>query len=700
MKMRSLSIRRWGVAALTATTLLGALSILGEGVASAATPTVVLTAGTVPPSTLGTGTVNGADITVTITGTVVLGDTVDLVVACDHAVFAGATGTTNWVSGGPTSNGACGAGVNNEIVFTSTTAAVNSFTVTAITYTATGASSGNITDTATYVNSSGSSTSNSVIDAVIANATVTAATPVSVVKAGTGDAAIGNISIGSPSDGTIPAGYYVCVTLTSPAGLTFDTITGLPTVAQTNGASNATVGAVATEPTAGSIQSAGLSFEATTQSTGNPPTYTLSNLHVDVPGGTVNGAVTATVVYDSTASCTTPTTLGTGTAFIIGSQASGAIYGITAIQTTAAEFNAQFVSTSGSTATCTNNGNAVLATAADPFDALSAAYLESQLSTGVLITDPTSLDPTMLATLQYAGVQRVYVVGGLLAIDQADLTQLAATPAYNCGGLSKTGQNLVVYSGSQLSGATADDTAVAIDNYISANLAGNLPATVGAAYATASTYNQTSGNASSTAPVGTQKSAILVSDTDYLDSASAGGIAYQFHVPVILTPGTSLGSQAAGELSKLGITQVLVLGGQLAITPSVVTSVQAMSVGGTPIAVIRVAGIDGTQTAADLALFEGHLLGWANSNVLVAQGAYWSDALDAAALSGLRSDALLLTESPTTTAGPYTDAVLKTAGTPPSGLGSGVTTGIQILGGPLAIPQSQITEMQQALAAG
>ena len=40
------------------------------------------------------------------------------------------------------------------------------------------------------------------------------------------------------------------------------------------------------------------------------------------------------------------------------------------------------------------------------------------------------------------------------------------------------------------------------------------------------------------------------------------------------------------------------------------------------------------------------------------------------------------------------------AGTPPSGLGSGITTGLQQLGGPLAVTVGQLAQMRAALAAG
>jgi putative cell wall-binding protein len=588
---------------------------------------------------------------------------------------------------------------------------------------ASGVPSGNVVMSGSYVTTSGSTTFTVPTLATINNVTVTPAPPLSVIAAGTGDASISNLSITLPSTTTVQPSTYtysptgslyfaLCVTLTT-SGVTFENVSGAPSVSQTNGASNATLASTSAVQVAGTgTASATEAIELGAVSTTNAPTYTLSDLHVDVPAtGVANGPVTVTVSYNSGSTETAATnacapgssnlvTLVTGqTAFLVGSAPSGPISGTTAAGTTAAEFDAAFVSTSNSTATCSNNGNAVLATSAKPYDALSAAYLEGLLHTGVLITPPTTpIDPNTLAALQYAGVQRVYVVGGTLAVSQAVITALQALPAYNCGGLTKTGSNIVVYSG--ISGQTADDTAVAIDNYVSASLSGNLPSITGA-YSTESTFNQTSGNETTAAPTnGTQTTALVVSDTDYKDAATAAGLAWRYHLPVILTTPTALSATASAELTKLGITQVIALGGQLALTPAVVTSIQALTVNGAPISVFRIAGQDATQTAADVALFEGTELSWPASTVLVAQGQGWSDALGAAALSGMNEEPLLLTEGPVAGVGQYTLAALKTAGTVPNGLGGGVTAGIQVLGGSLAVPQSQITQMQQALSAG
>ena len=724
MRKRTLSIRRWGVAALAGVTCLGAVALIGEGVASAAAVTSVSATAVTVPTILPTGPAQTAgNLTVTLTGTPAVGDAFTLTVlpnggSCSSTNFVAfanlSTSTisstaitssdTGWTQTAPTASGSCGSSVK----FTAgSTVAATTITLSGITYTTAGAASGDVDLTGSYTVATTGSTfafASTASNADVVGVTVTA-TPLTQSALGTIDAASSNVTLTMPTVGTVTSGEYVCVDLTN--GDNFDNFTNSLAVTQSNGAALDSSGKIVSASgvqvssmtsTAITAQGNILAFLVTNTAATTPPVFVISGLHVD---GLVLGAADVTVGTASLPSnCLNAGVDGSGEIFNVGPLTGAAIYGTTPDATTAAEFDAaEVTSTVASnvvTYTCTDNGNAVLATDAPNVhgqDALSAAYLEGQLGTGVLITEPTSLDPYMLAALKYAGVARVYVVGGLLAIDQADLTALAATPAYTCGGLALTGSNIQVFS-TNLSGTSADDTAVAIDNYFPGTIQ-SLPSLAGA-FTNASKYNQTTGNASVTGATSTTVTALVVSDTDWQDATAAGGIALKYHVPVIITTPGALSTDASGELTKLGVTQVIALGGQLALQPAVVTSIQAMG-----IPVLRIAGQDMTQTAVDLALFEAQQLGWADSTVLLAQGLYWSDTLGAAPLSGgTTPESLLTTEGPTVGLGTYTTAGLTTAGTPPSGLGSGVTSGIQVLGGPLAVPATQIAAAQAALDAG
>lgn len=707
MKQRLFRKRRLGVALIAGVTALGAAATIGEGVAAAATPTVVAAAATPVGTVLATQTAApGSALTLTISGTITAGDSIILTTSCSSTlVFAGSSSiSTGWAAA---ASHASTCASNNELVITPTTVPTTTTTTLSVTptYTATGATAGAVALTGSYVSASGTTTFTVPSDATVEAVTVTAQTPLSKVGLATTNQAIGNITLTSPTATAIQSAQYVCLTLSAN---TFDATSGQPTVTQTNGAATTSGGTLVTAGTAtvvGGTTGTSISFLVTGTAVSTPPTFVLSNLHAD---GVTAGPVTGTVSTSSSATCGTPTALGSGVVFTVGA-VTAPIYGQNADDTTAAAFNAAFVKQAASgntvTYTCGNNGNAVLATDAKPYDSLSAAYLEGELHTGVLITSPTALSAATASELKMAGVQRVYVVGGNLAVSPAVITAIQALPAYTCGGLAPTGSNIQVYSG--ISGQTADETAVAIANYITSTP--QIPLAINTAYPDMAKYNTTTGSASTAGPTTTANTAILVSDTDYRDAAAIAGLSWAYHVPIVLTTPTALSATASAELVKLGVNQVIVVGGQLALPNAVVTSVQALNGG---VSVFRIAGADYTSTAANLASFEGTVLGWANSTVYVAQGQGWSDSLGAAALVGgatpgsvspsttATMGAILLTEGPTKGVGQYTDAALKTAGTSPLGLGGGVTTSIQVLGGPLAVTAAQITEMDNALAAG
>ncbi len=543
-------------------------------------------------------------------------------------------------------------------------------------------------------------------------ASLSATQPLAVVPATRDDVAVGDVTI-APSSAAAIADDYVCLRL--PRGDNFDVVNGVPAVSQSNGAAttgngaipvvtagNVALGASPGDPNSSKDQGNVLSFEVSGSSVGARPVFVVSGVHVDGIGAS-GGRVTATVARSpGRAGCeagagSSASVLGRGVIYRVGASSGGAIYGATPAATAAAEFKAALVSTSGTRATCSDGGAAVLATDADPYDALSAAYLEAQLGTGVLLTSPGSLSPTTRAALRQGGVQRVYVVGGPLAVSQAVIDALKSTPAYRCGGMARTGRDLTVYTG--IYGQNAEETAAKIDEYITGNGAGALPRIAGA-YASEARYNQTSGNESSRPPGAATTTAIVVGDTDWADAAIAAGLAYRYKLPVILTPGAFLGAQARFALAKLGVNQVIALGGPHILSSAVVDRIEALDVGGDPISVLRIAGKDVQQTAADVAAFEATQLGWPETALLVAQGRYWSDALGSGALSARQQESLLLTQGPGTGPGAYTLGALRAAGASPKGLGGGVTSSIQVLGGPLAVPSGELRAMDRALARG
>lgn len=384
------------------------------------------------------------------------------------------------------------------------------------------------------------------------------------------------------------------------------------------------------------------------------------------------------------------------------------VYGTTAAATAAAELEHAFPPSDGCPGTASSRP-VVLATDQDFPDALSASYLAKSLSTGILLTGSDTLSPLAVTALRTEGITHVDVVGGPLAVSTAVVSAVEALPAYTCGGGASTGAHLSV---TRIAGPTAYDTAADVAESVGASSVGS--ADLSAAYAgtdaTGGTgrYNDTAGNAStSPAAPGAQRTAILATGATFPDAEAAAVLSYEDDLPVLLTTPGSLSPQAQSALGALHVTQVVVMGGPLAVSDAVVSQLEAMGV-----SVLRVAGKDATTTAIQLAGLEvGQStadlgFGWAQGHhlagVVVARGTFFSDGLAGAPLaarggySGNGPEPLLLTESPGDV-GPYLTAFLRTAGH--AGIdhdGTPIDT-LTVLGGPAAVTPSAVAGMQADL---
>jgi putative cell wall-binding protein len=477
--------------------------------------------------------------------------------------------------------------------------------------------------------------------------------------------------------------------LTLPTG---DTWTAIPTVT----GSNFTIGTVTGTGTAV------LTVPVTNVPVGGAQ-VTISNASVTTSGTSVLGAQNVAFAVVPALGTPVPVAIGTSSVGnILGSVTTIAGADGTADGTVAAEFMNAFPA--NAVAQTGGNANVVLATDApnaNGSDALAASYLEGTLGTGLLITSPTTLGADAQNAIRVEGVSTVYVVGGPLAISPAVLAQIAALPAYKPGGLALTGSNVKVVGPIAGADGTAQGTAAKIATY---NGVAFASASFAGAYNTSGgVYNDTTGNASTTAPAGSVPTAIVVAGTDWQDAMSVAPEAYKMHFPVILngpSTDTTLGADAQAALTSLGVKQVIVIGGQLALQNSVETAIAALNGG---ISVLRIAGIDATDTAAQLANFAlstggaGSGLGWTaaqgNHAVIASHVDYWTDALGAAALGGganvaFGTEPIILVENPTTV-GSYTTAELAT-------LATAGETNLTVLGGPLAMPSSTV----QTLLAG
>jgi putative cell wall-binding protein len=349
----------------------------------------------------------------------------------------------------------------------------------------------------------------------------------------------------------------------------------------------------------------------------------------------------------------------------------------------------------GNRGTCpgtTGNRPVVLATDEHFPDALAASYLEKWLGTGMLLTPTASLTNVTLTALQVEGITHVYVVGGPLAVSTAVVTQLQNSFAYQCGGATRTGSHLTV---TRIYGTTQYTTAEDIAKTPGSAFVGSF--NLHGAYGL---YNDTTGKSSAAPATGSLRTAVLASGAGFQDAEAAATLAYAEDLPLLLTTPTALSGQALSAMQTLGVTQVILMGGPLAVSNAVVTALVAHR-----ISVVRVAGTDYTDTAGQLADMElgsatGHKgFAWTpTGGVTVAQGHFYSDGLAGAVVSahggatGAGPQPLLLTENPTTVGTPLTN-FLRGAGT--SGIdGDGTpVSSLTILGGPLAVTTAVVNAM-------
>jgi SpoIID/LytB domain protein len=399
------------------------------------------------------------------------------------------------------------------------------------------------------------------------------------------------------------------------------------------------------------------------------------------------------------APATIQTLPGTGTATFSDSRVDGP----TADGTAAQELEHQFTAASGR---CPGSGSTrpvVLATDAGYSDALASAPLARGLGTGTLLTPAAQLSATTASAIHLEGVTRVYVVGGPLAVSTSVVTTLQSMPASACGGGRSTGADIRV---TRLDGQTVYDTAAqiaadaaALDGVGALDLAGAYEGsnrTGGPGR-----YNTTAGTASSV-PVssGPIATAIVATGKGFQDAEAASVFAYAERLPILLTTSAELSTQASFEIRALGIRQVVVMGGQLAVSDGVVASLEQLGV-----SVLRVAGTDATGTSVELAELETASspagAGWHGTDDLaVARGNGYSDGLAGAVVAadgpGSRApQPLVLTETPSSV-GTALTAFLETAGT--TGLGGARVDHLTVLGGPLAVTQSAVDQMVRDLS--
>ncbi len=589
----------------------------------------------------------------------------------------------------------------------------------------TAAFNGTAFKTATKI--SATSTPAGASNATVAKVYAKANTPAVTLAPGSFDAAISPVEVVETAPSTVASGG-VCLSLTphtttanvfnTRATATAKVVTGTGVVTAKVSYENKTGVAATTAASAVFAR-----FTLKRSSVTKASTYEVSGLKVNA--STTAGAVKVAITHvAATAGCTTSPTLVAApvVAYTVKSTTT-VIYGATADATAVKELEHEFPTTSNTAnatptkTKCPGNTDLATATAVRPVilattktyqDALSSSYLAGYLKTGTLLTPTTMLASVTKQALRTEGITQVYVVGGPLAITTTVVAQIEALPAYSCGGVTplKSGKTTVTIHVTRIYGQTAYGTAQMIAETPAASNVKKLTFTGAYAGVNATKgdgmYNTTPGMAS-TVPFtsASVRTAILASGVEFQDAMAASAVAYGTSVPVLLTTPTKLSAEAAAAIATLGIRQVILMGGQLAVSNTVVKQLEAMTV-----SVLRIAGKNYTGTAVQLAMFEqntAHVsgLGWPTgagkmTSAYVARGNGFTDALAGAVLTGNAHLPQLLTLNPTTVGATLT-SFLKAAGTSGKGVntdGTAKITTLTILGGPLAVSPSTIAKME------
>jgi putative cell wall-binding protein len=273
-----------------------------------------------------------------------------------------------------------------------------------------------------------------------------------------------------------------------------------------------------------------------------------------------------------------------------------------------------------------NGATAIVASGVAFPDALSAGFLSQRLNgASVLLTTPASLPAATTNALRQMKTTKVYVIGGTAVVSAAVVKSLQTVVNANVG----TGAGQVT----RLAGADRYATNQAVNAQ-----AISISPTIGT---TTVTFGQT-------AP---KRTALLASGEAFADALSAAPAIAGANdpIPLVLTPGSGLNQLARVQLGGLGITQVIVIGGDVAISPAVVNELT-----GKGVAVKRLAGADRYETAAKVADFERAAttpasatvdggLGFNGTEAFLASGAGYADALAGGPLAANQRSSMLLT---------------------------------------------------------
>ena len=230
---------------------------------------------------------------------------------------------------------------------------------------------------------------------------------------------------------------------------------------------------------------------------------------------------------------------------------------------------------------------AFIAVGLDFPDALAAGPAAADSRGPVLLTTRDVVPQSTLDELRRLGPDRVVIVGGPFVISDSVASAIR----------SATGAEVT-----RLSGANRFETAAALARFFATD-----------------------------APV-----AFVATGRGFADALAGGAAAAHIGAPILLTERDSLPAATADALRSLGVGEIIVLGGDFAVSPAVLDALRAIIPN-----VRRISGPDRFATATAIAAdaFPSSL-----SATYLATGGNFPDALAGAAAAGLSGSPLMLTQ--------------------------------------------------------
>jgi cell wall-associated protease len=255
----------------------------------------------------------------------------------------------------------------------------------------------------------------------------------------------------------------------------------------------------------------------------------------------------------------------------------------------------------------------VVASGEDFADALSAAFLAGQNKGELVLTQTAQLPQTTsdyLSSMGYASNARPYVVDGGSQI--TDAVTAAVETAFNKN-----------RSGSSTFPKVTVQRVRGGDRY-------------GLGPALLALPGMTVGSTQSTG-----RTAIVASGVKFADALTMASLSYSQHFPLLLTDPNALPSSVDQALRSAQIQTVLLAGGTAAVSGAVESQIRATGAN-----VVRFAGADRQDTAIKVADYAVANLGYKNTDVSLARGDDFPDALAGSQYSSYRLAPILLTETP------------------------------------------------------